>query len=144
MSFTVAAYPRKRVSIDCSKDGLTEQSHAKACDVNRIVKRYERDGILMEKLPGYVDLAGAKFGNFADGLDYQEACNAVIMADRSFMEMPAEIRAKFYNDPAVFLDFASNPSNKDEMVELGLIKRDSIVEVEPPVASDGDGRTSST
>ena len=126
MSFLSSAHPRKRVSIDCSKDGLTEQSHAKSCDVNRIVKRYERDGILMEKLPGYVDLSGARFGNFSDGISYQEACNAVLMADESFMALPPELRAKFSNDPAEFLDFVSNPDNKSKLVDLGLLAPESV------------------
>lgn len=135
MSFLSPKYPRKDVSIDCGVS-LTEQSHAKSCDVNRIVKRFERSGIRMEKVPGYVDLSGAKFGDFSDGVEYLDACNSVIKANESFMELPSGIRAKFSNDPGLFLDFASNPDNKDEMIALGLMKAEVIKPVEsaiPPV-----------
>lgn len=120
MSFHSVKYPRKRVSLDCGVS-MTEQSHAKSCDVNRIVKRFERDGIRMQHLPGYVDVSGAKFGDFSDGVDYQDACNAVLKANASFMELPSGIRSKFSNDPGLFLDFAIDPSNKDEMIALGLL-----------------------
>lgn len=135
MSFKSVVYPRKRVSIDCGVS-MTEQSHAKACDVNRIVKRFEREGIRMERIPGYVDLSGAKFGDFSDGSDYLHACNSVISANESFMALPSEIRSKFSNDPGAFLDFCSDPDNKDEMIKLGLMKPDVKAEVAPKEPAD--------
>ena len=139
MSFRSVKYPRKRVSLDCGVS-LTEQSHAKSCDVNRIVKRFQRDGIRMEKVPGYVDLSNAKFGDFSDGISYQEACNSVLMANESFMALPSELRRKFGNDPGEFLDFVSNPDNKDQLVDLGLLKP----EVVTPDAADASGSPTAT
>lgn len=147
MSFLSPKYPRKRVSLDCGQT-MTEQSHKNACDVNRIVKRFERDGVRMAGLPGYVDLSGAKFGDFSDGMSYQEAMIAVRSANESFMELPSGIRAKFGNDAGEFLDFVMNPENSDEMIKLGLKKAPVPIEDHKPqspvVNPDGEQPTSPT
>ena len=36
------------------------------------------------------------------------------------MTMPADVRARFNNDPALFVDFCSDEANLDEMRKLGL------------------------
>lgn len=36
------------------------------------------------------------------------------------MALPAQVRAKFSNDAAEFLDFVQNPKNADELVAMGL------------------------
>ena len=44
------------------------------------------------------------------------------------MELPAKVRARFDNDPQMFLEFVASEDNRQEAVELGLIK------LAPPVA----------
>lgn len=42
--------------------------------------------------------------------------------------MPSEVRKRFGNNPGVFMDFVSNPDNKEELVKLGLAVKPKVVE----------------
>lgn len=95
--------------------GKTVQSDAIDADINTIVRRFGITG----KLPTDVD--------FVTNLDLTEAPNTyqavmdiLIAAQNSFGEMPADVRARFNNDPGRFMDFCSDPENLDEMRKLGL------------------------
>lgn len=105
----------ERPVIDCSDDpGFTQQNHKDECDVNRIIPRYERTGILthLNKIEGtYGDLTGT---------DFETAANIVANANSLFESLPSNVRKRFSNSPAMFLDFMDNPNNADEMVKLGL------------------------
>jgi hypothetical protein len=41
-------------------------------------------------------------------------------ADNAFMTLPASVRREFDNDAAAFVDFASDPSNLEQMRDWGL------------------------
>lgn len=110
-------------ALDCSKDkGLTKQSHRDECDINKITRSYERTG----NLPQLIS-ANPRYGDFSNVPDYLEAMNTVLHAEAQFRALDAHIRARFENDPAQFLEFATNADNLEEMRRLGLAK---------PLASD--------
>ena len=94
---------------------LTKQSHADECDINHILARYDRTGI--------IDHTRDNPGEFVDiePIDYHTACNIVAEANSAFAELPATLRAKFHNKPEIYLDFVHNPKNIPEMVELGML-----------------------
>lgn len=108
---------RRRVSIKFPEHTMAKQAMKEECDINRIMKRYERDGI--------IDHANNFNGNYGDFTKlpecYHDACNQVIAAQEMFMTVPASIRAKFGNDPGRFLAFVEDPSNEKEMREIGLL-----------------------
>lgn len=117
--------------IDCSiYPKLTRDSEADACDVNRIVARFEQSGILPS-----VDREGV-FADVADIGDYRTALERVSRAQEVFATFDARIRKRFNNDPAEFLDFMSNPANEDEAIELGIVKAKPVEQlvVTAPVA----------
>ncbi len=94
----------------------TRQSDKDSCDINNIVKRYKQGGILP---------AEHKKGFYADVSqmgDYKTALEQVTLANEVFLMLPSEIRLEFDNDPALFLDYATNPENKEHMQELGLME----------------------
>ena len=95
---------------------LTEQSHARECDINNIMKRYENDGLLT-----HVNTFQGDYGDFTEVQDYHTSMNQILMADEMFMSLPAKIREKFGNDAAKFLMFADDPENEDEMRDMGLL-----------------------
>ena len=104
-------------SIDCSVEpSVTKQSFAAECDINTIMSRYERTGV--------IDFVNAREGRYGDAsaIDYQKALNIVIEADEMFADMPASLRSRFDNDPVKFLDFVDDPANLDEGIKLGLFK----------------------
>ena len=62
-----------------------------------------------------------QYGDFTSVIDYHTAMNAVIAANESFMQLPADVRMRFNNDAGAFVDFCSDESNRAEAEKLGLI-----------------------
>ncbi len=114
--FRTAYGPTERVQITCGGNGRTHQSMADECDINRIMARFEKDGVLT-----HVAKFDGKYGDFTGAMDYHSAYNQVILAGEMFMSLPASIRDVFDNDPGMFLAFAEDPDNEDEMREMGLL-----------------------
>jgi phage internal scaffolding protein len=106
-------------TLSFSKPSLTKQSFRDECDINNILRKFNVTG----ELP-----AGSvqpQYGDFSGITDYQSALNAVMAAQDSFLALPAKVRARFDNDPALFVDFASDEANRDEMKALGLIHEET-------------------
>jgi phage internal scaffolding protein len=104
----------KRVGLDCG-EGLTEQSHKRECDMNYILADYARTGIVrhVAKHQGRYDDVTVQ--------DFQEAMFLVKGAQDMFLELPAETRKEFDNDPVKFLDYVQDPANKEKLKEKGLL-----------------------
>ncbi|UDN67585.1 internal scaffolding protein [robinz microvirus RP_61] len=109
-------FPRKRVSVGDFGPSLTVQSTKAEADINVIVTRFGLTGMLPQRLDA-LDL-----GAFEGIFDYQTAMNAVVAADRAFLLVPADIRARFANDPQQFSAFCTDPANLDELRRLKLAK----------------------
>ncbi|AXL14674.1 internal scaffolding protein [Microviridae sp.] len=122
-------FNNRRVRFSTSGPSMTHQSMKAECDINNIMRKYERDGIISHR-----NTYEGQYGDFTDlPQDYQSSLNAVIDAQEMFLTLPARVRAKFENDPASFLEFVSDPRNQDEMIDLGLASRSpSVLEDEPP------------
>lgn len=101
----------------CADESLAQQHMAEDADINTIVRRFGLTGHMPVgvKLPSYGDFTGI--------VDYRSALEAVQEAEDSFYELPADLRARFDNDPQLYLDFASNPANQEEIYDLGLADR---------------------
>lgn len=110
------AFPTNTVTMPVG-DTLTKQSFKDSCDVNKIMEKYELTGVLDDGQsiggPRYIDCTGL--------LSYQESLNVVMEAEASFMDLTAKVRSRFENNPAIMLEFLSNPANAKEAMELGLI-----------------------
>lgn len=110
----------------CEDVSRTVQSQAEEADINTIVRRFGVTGVMPQGLrpPTYQDFEGI--------FDFQTAQNAVIAAEKAFMAVPADIRARFGNDPARFVEFCSDIKNIEEMRKLGL----AVPEAVKPQAGD--------
>jgi len=95
-------------------DGLTEQNHKNECDINFILKKYARDGVLVH--------ANKNAGFYDDipSLDYQQAMDIVTKAQQMFQGLDGETRAKFSNSPVQFLKFVEDPMNMPQLQAMGL------------------------
>lgn len=92
------------------------QADAEAADINNIVKKFGVTGMIP-----YGDLQPI-YDDFTDmPTDYHTALNLIRDADSAFMEMPAEIRSAFNNDPGNFLNAIYDPDQSDRLRDLGLI-----------------------
>ena len=112
-------------------DDMTEQNHADECDINLIIERYSRTGVLGDPLA--MPSVSAQFGDFSEVPSYQTAMNYLVSAQEAFDSLPAKIRKEFDNDPAKLLDFIGKEENYDEAVRLGLISERSVADA--PAAS---------
>lgn len=100
--------------LECADVSRTRQSDAKDADINTIVKNFGLSGTVP------VGVRVPTYGDFEFVGDYRSAIDAVRSADASFLAMPADIRSRFDNDPARFVDFCSDSSNLEELRKLGL------------------------
>lgn len=101
---------------------LTVQSFKDECDINKIVSRALQGSDIT-----HVNARVAQYGDFTNVPDFQQAQQLVIRANGMFMSLPAEVRERFANDPALMIKFLQDPKNRDEAVKLGLVN--------PPVAA---------
>lgn len=107
----------KRKRFNTGKERVTERSHAKDCDINTIMSRYKQYGTLPTLIK-----TNPQYGDFSDTKSYQESLEIVQKAKEQFQGLSAQVRARFENDPAQFLEFAGNKNNKEEMAQMGLLK----------------------
>lgn len=98
-------------------EGRTRQSMRDECDINIIMRKYQKSGAL-----SHVREYGAMYGHF-ESVTFHEAMETIRVANEMFSALPSAVRKRFSNDPAEFMDFVSKPEeNKDELVKLGLWK----------------------
>lgn len=117
--------------LKCEDKSLTLQSQAAEADINFILKRFNVTGVLPEgkRVPTY--------GDFSEVVDYRGALDLIRAADQAFMSVPADVRARFSNDPATFVEFCSNEANIEELRRLGLAPpREPVA---PAAAAAGQG-----
>jgi len=103
---------------DVGGQSRTKQSFKAECDINTILKKYQKTGLL-----SHVSQYQGRYEDLPSEIDYQQSLNAIIAAEESFSSLPSKIRARFGNDPAEFLQFVENPANENEMIDLGLATR---------------------
>lgn len=124
-------YDRDVVSLEtgleCKDVSLAKQSFAEEVDINTIIRRFGLSGELPVnvRMPLNVDFEGV--------FDFQSAMNVIVDARQSFDSMPAQVRSRFSNDPAKFVDFCSNPENLEEARKLGLAPREPVAPAVAPV-----------
>lgn len=102
--------------------GLTEQCHKDLCDIEKILDRYDRTGLIT-----HVNKAKANYGDFTLVNEYQESLNLVLEAQDAFDDLPSAIRKRFGNDPGAFFEFVTNPDNGGELVKMGLANAPEVV-----------------
>lgn len=121
--------------LSCPEPTLAQQNFKDETDINYIVRQFGLTG----ELPGKP--LSPQYGDFTGVLDYHSAVNAVLAAQDDFMELPAQLRSRFNNDPAELIDFLSNEENREEATKLGLVAAKPISEPSetPSVEPKADG-----
>lgn len=104
----------------CEDESLAIQSAAEEADINTIVRRFGLTG----QLPDQV--AMPRYGDFTGLPDFHAAMNLVRTTQEEFLRVPAEIRARFGNDPQAFMEFFDDEGNREEARKMGLLKSVSV------------------
>lgn len=114
--FRVPYSKRFKVTTDVSGASRTKQSFKDECDINVIMRRYQKTGVipfLDQREPRFMDCSA---------FDFQEAQNLVAGARSMFQELSAQLRERFDNDPGRLLEFLNDERNREEAVQLGLVR----------------------
>lgn len=113
--------------VKCEDESLAVQSEKDDADINTIVKRFGLTGGMPAnpRVPSYGDFVGVD--------DFRSAMETVRNAQEAFMELPAEVRARFGNDPQTYMEFCTELApegglaNLEEMRKLGLAIPETVV-----------------
>lgn len=123
--------------LKCLDKSLAQQQFGEEVDINTIVKRFNLTG----QLPTNFNMP--TYGDFTGISDYHTALNVVRAADEEFLSLPADLRARFDNDPGKLIEFLENDENRDEAVKLGLVAPKAAAltggPAAPSAASDDEG-----
>lgn len=107
---------------------MTRQSEMEACDIHNILKQFSQVGF--EQLVRE-NAARGQYADLTSLPDYQEALNTVLSSQAAFDALPSQVRDRFRNDPAAFIEFLANPDNQDEAIRLGLAQDTRTPEPDP-------------
>lgn len=127
--------PRVPVLLDASPDDVNGegavQSFKEECDINNIMRKFQRTGML--------EWLNTHDGEFADvtGVNFENAMETILRAQSMFDDLPSSVRDRFGNNPAAFFDFVHDPGNVDELRKLGLARPLEPVAPVVPVAPAG-------
>jgi phage internal scaffolding protein len=125
MEFVSAYGPKLKVELDCGSESMTQQSFKQECDINYILRKARKTGLIE-----HVNTYQGDYSDVSNVPTYQEAMQVLHDADHAFSTLPSDIRKRFSNNPQEFLDFVHDPVNLDEMKDMGLMKPSPPV-VEP-------------
>ncbi|QXP07938.1 MAG: internal scaffolding protein [Arizlama microvirus] len=126
MTKVYSAYNRpKHKGLECPEPTLTQQHFANEVDINTIVERYQKTGLLVD--PTKINESRrAIYGDFTNSADFFEAQNQIIKANEAFLTLPPKLRLRFENNPGNLIDFLDDPANINEAIVLGLVENPNI------------------
>jgi phage internal scaffolding protein len=108
----------------CEEPSLAQQHFKDECDINNILRQFNITGLLPDAP------LSPRYGDFTGIGDYHTALNRVIAAQDEFEALPAQIRARFNNDPAELIEFLEDDNNRPEAESLGLVDKAAAEAVE--------------
>ncbi len=100
----------------------TNQKWKKSSDINEIVRKNRPQ--INQRNPELVQGREEALKIFDTGKSFNDKMNELKVVENEFNALPAETRAYFENDVAQCIDFVTNPANREEAVQLGLLPRD--------------------
>lgn len=107
-------------------ESLTQQSDAAETDINVIMKRYGGNHSAIPKVIGQ-----ALYGDFTDVTDYRSMIDRLDTLNAQFLEIPADIRQRFDNDPEKFTQWVTDPKNIEDVRKAGLAPPPPTLESAP-------------
>lgn len=133
-NFNTAYSDKPRIAIDFSnEESLTKQSFKDECDINNIMSKYQRTGMMT-----FVNDHSPLFGDIPSA-DFKESMDIVLEAQEMFSELPSKARKYFDNDPEAFLKAVESPDFYEKLYELGLTKSPYQPQNTPSGGNDDSG-----
>lgn len=129
---------KRKYAIDLSQGSMTKQSFKDECDINKIMDKFQRTGVISHyatHAPTYGD---------ASPVEYLDALLVISTANEMFAELPSSVRKRFNNNPEEFLEFAQNPDNLEECRKMGLAPPLSSPTLDTPPPKPASAATAPT
>lgn len=105
----------------------TVQSEKEDADLNVLIERFGVGELVASNVPM------PSLSDYSEVLDFSSAMQAIVKGRESFAAMPAKVRARFLNDPQLFLEFCENADNRAEAIALGLVEKKAEPVKAPPI-----------
>lgn len=93
--------------LDTGSETIVQQHYGEEVDINTIVRRFGVTGALPLGPEG-----PAIYGDFTGITDYESARDTIERANTAFMNLPADVRLKFDNDPAKLIAMSQSMSEE--------------------------------
>jgi len=118
---------RVRVATSYPTPTLTKQSFRDECDVNMIVRKFERTG----ELP--VGPAAATYADVSNTPDFQNQMDRIAHVRSEFDDLEVHQKMAFNNDPEQLLAALDDPNQLGLLRDLGLVEGEAEPKPTPPV-----------
>lgn len=102
----------RRPVLECGP-GRTKQSFKDECDIQNILSRYHKTGMVSHLAAGV-----PRFVDVSEVGSYREAMERMLAAKDYFMKLPAKVRAEFNHDPAEYVELLSSEGAQERLEEL--------------------------
>jgi len=121
--------PRRKVGLACEPgSSKTKQTFKDECNINKIISKYQKTGAL-----DHVNKYQPSYG-YATAIDFRDSMEIVLRGQEMFDALPSNLRKRFDNSPAEFLQFVQNPANSTEAISLGLAIKKEVATEKPAVS----------
>lgn len=127
------AYEREITDIDTGTESLVQQQYVEETDINVLVKRLG----ISDRMPAPA-VDPRFYGDMGNIVDLRTALDTVREAREHFDALPAPLRARFQNNPALLFDFVNDPANVEEAIKLGVLARERTPEPAPAPVPGSD------
>lgn len=127
--------PQLRVTFETEGESLTEQQFAEESQILNKIRKYDSQGFFDS-----INRNPAQYNDFTQVRDLADAIDQIEQARDAFQTIPSDVRKRFNNSASEFFEFASNESNYNELVKLGLATQrvvDNLAPGQSPVADKG-------
>ena len=119
MEFYTRYNPGVSPTIKSTLPSMTEQCHRDDCDINTIINRYKKTGVLGTA----TQVREMVFGDFASIPDRLMTEVGMAEAKENFMKMPLNVRNHFEHNIGKFLKALSDPAQIPTLQNLGIVKK---------------------
>lgn len=95
------------------KDGRTKQGFKDSCDINKILRKWQKTGTIthLAKYQG-------QYGDFSDIDDLLTAQERLARGQAIFDELPGEVKREFNQNVGDFYKFVNDPANADKLADV--------------------------
>lgn len=133
-----------RPTVRSSLPSMTQQQFAKEADINVLIDRYKKTGSYYSPLsPRSASPRLPIFQDIAEFGDIQRQMDTIQAASEMFASLPSDVRHRFGNNVAAFVEWAQRPENAIQMARWGLIDIPVSANDDAASAASKDGVPSS-